>query len=114
MEKELFYLNILMAILQLKVDMPKILIFVFILKNGSHQQKISSTDIHIDKPFRYGTVFPYYQIGIGGDASVFNFPRNFWSTSSQLQRDNYVVLHDVTIKINTYLIFRIELHFIQI
>jgi hypothetical protein len=36
-----------------------------------------SVDIHVQSPTRNGTVFPNYQLGLGGGASVFNPPRNF-------------------------------------
>ncbi|CAF3609041.1 unnamed protein product [Rotaria socialis] len=57
-----------------------------------------STDIHVDKPYRNGTEFPNYQLGIGGGASVFNPPRNFWSTASPPAGSNYGVPQGFTVK----------------
>ncbi|CAF3769782.1 unnamed protein product [Rotaria sp. Silwood1] len=57
-----------------------------------------SIDIHVQSPFRAGTVFPYYQIGLAGGASVFNPPRNFWSTASPPAGDNYAVPRGLTVK----------------
>ncbi|CAF3264826.1 unnamed protein product [Rotaria socialis] len=57
-----------------------------------------SVNIHVDKPYRNGTVFTNYQLGIGGGASVFNPPRNFWSTASPTAGRNYVVPRGFTVK----------------
>ena len=50
-----------------------------------------SEEIHVQEPYRNGTVFTNYQIGVGGGASVFNPPTNFWSTAAPPHGDNYVV-----------------------
>ncbi len=47
-----------------------------------------SVEIHIQSPSRDGTVFSNYQLGIGGGASVFNPPANFWGTASPPHGDN--------------------------
>lgn len=60
-----------------------------------------SVDIHISDPHRDGTVFPYYQIGVGGGASVFNPPRSFWSTQSPPAGGNYAVPRGLTVKNGT-------------
>ncbi|CAM5999051.1 unnamed protein product [Sphagnum balticum] len=52
---------------------------------------IPSGEIHIQSPSRDGTAFPNYQLGIGGGASVFNPPANFWSTASPPAGSNYAV-----------------------
>ncbi|CAF0867668.1 unnamed protein product [Adineta steineri] len=57
-----------------------------------------SVDIHIQEPYRNGTVFPNYQLGVGGGASVFNPPTNFWSTASPPQGNNYVVPRGLVVK----------------
>jgi hypothetical protein len=50
-----------------------------------------SAEIYVQEPYRNGTVFTNYQLGVGGGASVFNPPRNFWSTASPPAGGNYVV-----------------------
>jgi hypothetical protein len=57
-----------------------------------------SIDVNVKRPYRNGTVFPYYQIGVGGGASVFNPSQNFWSTSSPPGGSNYAVPRGVTVK----------------
>jgi hypothetical protein len=57
-----------------------------------------SVDIHVQEPSRDGTSFRYYQIGLGGGASVFNPPRSFWSTASPPAGGNYGVPRGVTVK----------------
>ncbi|CAF1254726.1 unnamed protein product [Rotaria sordida] len=57
-----------------------------------------SVEIHVQDPSRTGTVFPYFQLGLGGGASVFNPPRNFWSTASPPAGNNYVVPRGFTVK----------------
>ena len=59
---------------------------------------IPSIDIHVQSPSRDGTSFPNYQLGIGGGASVFNPPRNFWNTASPPAGDNYAVPRGFTVK----------------
>ncbi|CAF0888441.1 unnamed protein product [Rotaria sp. Silwood1] len=49
-------------------------------------------------PSRNGTVFPYFQLGLGGGVSVFNPPRNFWCTASPLTGSNYAVPRGFTVK----------------
>ena len=56
-----------------------------------------SAEIHVQEPYRNGTVFTSYQIGVGGGASVFNPPRNFWSTALPPQGDNYFVPHGLVL-----------------
>ncbi|CAF1656619.1 unnamed protein product [Adineta ricciae] len=60
----------------------------------------SSVEIHVEDPYRNGTVFPHYQLGVGGGASVFDPPSNFWSTASPPQGDNYVVPRGLVVKAN--------------
>ena len=48
------------------------------------------TEIHIASPIRNGTAFPQYHLGVGGTASPFNPPHNFWSTSHPPQGAMYV------------------------
>ncbi|CAF1461879.1 unnamed protein product [Adineta ricciae] len=60
----------------------------------------SSVEIHVEDPYRNGTVFPHYQLGVGGGASVFDPPTNFWSTASPPQGDNYVVPRGLVVKAN--------------
>ncbi|CAF1401225.1 unnamed protein product [Adineta steineri] len=57
-----------------------------------------SVEIHIQEPYRNGTVFPNYQLGVGGGASVFNPPSNFWSTASPPQGNNYVIPRGLIVK----------------
>ncbi|CAF4164229.1 unnamed protein product, partial [Adineta steineri] len=57
-----------------------------------------SVEIHIQEPYRNGTVFTNYQLGVGGGASVFNPPTNFWSTASPPQGNNYVVPRGLIVK----------------
>ncbi|CAF4130186.1 unnamed protein product, partial [Adineta steineri] len=57
-----------------------------------------SVEIHLQEPYRNGTEFPNYQLGIGGGASVFDPPTNFWSTASPPAGDNYVVPRGFTVK----------------
>ena len=57
-----------------------------------------STEIHVQSPSRNGTVFTNYQLGVGGGASVFNPPSNFWSTASPPAGNNYVVPRGLVIK----------------
>jgi hypothetical protein len=57
-----------------------------------------SIDITVQEPYRNGTLFAYYQIGVGGGASVFNPPRNFWSTVAPPGGSNYVVPRGVTVR----------------
>ena len=56
-----------------------------------------SVEVHVQEPFRNGTVFTNYQLGIGGGASVFNPPTNFWSTAAPPGGDNYVTTRGVTV-----------------
>ncbi|CAF4219129.1 unnamed protein product, partial [Adineta steineri] len=57
-----------------------------------------SIEIHMLEPYRNGTVFTNYQLGIGGGASIFNPPANFWSTASPPAGNNYVVPRGFTVK----------------
>ena len=57
-----------------------------------------SADIHVQSPSRDGTVFPNYQLGVGGGASVFNPPRNFWNTASPPAGSNYAVPRGLKVK----------------
>jgi hypothetical protein len=59
---------------------------------------IPSVDIVVQSPIRNGTKFPNYQLGVGGGASVFNPPSNFWSTASPPAGANYAVPRGVTVK----------------
>ena len=56
-----------------------------------------SVEIHVQEPFRNGTVFTNYQLGIGGGAAVFNPPTNFWSTAAPPAGDNYVTTRGITV-----------------
>ncbi|CAF0815534.1 unnamed protein product [Didymodactylos carnosus] len=62
-----------------------------------------SVEIHVQEPYRNGTVFTNYQLGLGGGASVFNPPTNFWSTAAPPAGDNYVVPRGLTVKNGTLL-----------
>lgn len=57
-----------------------------------------SQEVHINEPYRNGTYFSHYQIGLNGGASVFNPPVNFWSTEHPPAGDNYKVPRGVTVK----------------
>ena len=57
-----------------------------------------SDEIHIKEPFRNGTYFSHYQIGLNGGASVFNPPSNFWSTARPPAGHNYRVPRGLTVK----------------
>ncbi|CAF4040917.1 unnamed protein product [Rotaria sp. Silwood1] len=57
-----------------------------------------SVEIRVQEPYRNGTVFTNYQLGVGGGAAVFNPPTNFWSTASPPAGDNYVVPRGLTVK----------------
>ncbi len=41
-----------------------------------------ATNINIQSPFRNGTHFPDFNLGIGGTVSVFDPPESYWGTSS--------------------------------
>jgi hypothetical protein len=58
----------------------------------------ASVDIRMSEPYRNATVFPYFELGVGGGASVFNPPNNFWSTKSPPAGDNYGVPRGFTVK----------------
>ena len=60
-----------------------------------------SMEIHVRDPYRNNTAFPYYQIGVGGGASVFNPPTNFWSTAPPPAGENYRVPCGLTVKNGT-------------
>jgi hypothetical protein len=60
-----------------------------------------SMDIHVQEPYRNGTVFQYYQLGLGGGASVFNPPTNFWSTASPPGGYNYITPRGLTVNNGT-------------
>ena len=57
-----------------------------------------SIQISVQAPYRNGTVFEYYHLGLGGSASVFNPPTSFWSTASSSPDGNYVVPRGLTVK----------------
>lgn len=61
---------------------------------------IPSMSILVESPSRNrtGLSFPNYQIGVGGGASVFNPPSNFWSTDSPPAGSNYAVPRGFTVK----------------
>ncbi|CAF1053644.1 unnamed protein product [Adineta ricciae] len=60
-----------------------------------------SQEIHIAEPFRNGTHFSHYQIGLNGGASVFNPPSSFWSTARPYGNNNYVVPRGVIGKLHS-------------
>ena len=51
----------------------------------------AATEVRVEQPNRNGTVFQYYNLGVGGGASVFDPPSNVWSMSSPLGGSNYRV-----------------------
>jgi hypothetical protein len=57
-----------------------------------------SVEVRVDNPYRNGTLFANYQLGIGGGASVFDPPTNFWSTASPPAGSNYGVPRGFTVK----------------
>ena len=61
----------------------------------THKQ---SVEIHVQEPSRNGTAFPYFQLGLGGGAAVFNPPRNFWSTALPPAGGNYAVPPGFTVR----------------
>jgi hypothetical protein len=52
---------------------------------------VPSVDLIVQSPARDGTAFPNFQLGLGGGASVFNPPSNFWNTASPPAGVNYAV-----------------------
>ncbi|UJR11197.1 hypothetical protein I4U23_015378 [Adineta vaga] len=60
-----------------------------------------TVELHVQEPYRNGTVFTNFQLGIGGGASVFNPPTNFWSTASPPAGDNYVTTRGITVNKDT-------------
>jgi hypothetical protein len=54
--------------------------------------------IYVNAPSRNGTIFTNYQDGIGGGASVFNPPRNYWSVTTPRGVLNYAVPRGLTVK----------------
>jgi hypothetical protein len=72
--------------------------FSYDSQSWSRPSRNPSVDIHVQSPFRPGTVFPNYQLGIGGGASVFNPPANFWSTDSPPAGSNYAVPNGLVVK----------------
>ncbi|CAF1092306.1 unnamed protein product, partial [Adineta ricciae] len=63
--------------------------FAFDVQNWLPSTYNPSVQVLIQEPHRNGTVFPYYQLGVGGGASVFNPPTNFWSGFQPTAGDNY-------------------------
>jgi hypothetical protein len=59
---------------------------------------VSSVDIRLQSPTLDDTSFSTYQLGLGGGASVFNLPRNFWNTASPPYDVNYAVRSGLTVK----------------
>jgi hypothetical protein len=57
-----------------------------------------SVEVHVLKPHRSGTIFPNYQLGLGGGASVFNPPSSFSSTAKPSAGSNCRVASGVTVK----------------
>jgi len=57
-----------------------------------------SAEIHVQEPYRNGTSFPNYQLGLGGGASVFNPPTNFWSSAAPPYGGNYAVPRGIVAK----------------
>ena len=51
----------------------------------------ASTQVHISAPYRNGTWFDTYDLGIGGGAVVWDPPSNFWSVPQPKGGDNYRV-----------------------
>jgi hypothetical protein len=60
--------------------------------------QIPSMKIFVEEPSRNGTVFTNYQDGLGGGASVFNPPRNYWSVTTPRGVMNYAVPRGVILK----------------
>ena len=54
--------------------------------------------VYVDAPSRNGTLFTNYQDGIGGGASVFNPPRNYWSVTTPRGVLNYAVPRGLTVQ----------------
>ena len=57
-----------------------------------------SLKIYVQEPSRNGTIFANYQDGLGGGASVFNPPRNYWSVTTPRGVLNYAVPRGFSIK----------------
>jgi hypothetical protein len=57
-----------------------------------------SMKIYVQEPSRNGTIFTNYQDGLGGGASVFNPPRNYWSVTTPRGVMNYAVPRGLTVK----------------
>ena len=51
----------------------------------------AASHVHVDRPYRNGTFFQTYDLGVAGGASVFDPPSNFWSVESPLGGDMYRV-----------------------
>lgn len=60
--------------------------------------EIPSLKIFVDEPSRNGTIFTNYQDGLGGSASVFNPPRNYWSVTTPRGVMNYAVPRGLTVE----------------
>ncbi len=60
--------------------------------------QIPSIKIYVQEPSRNGKVFTNYQDGLGGGASVFNPPRNYWSVTTPRGVMNYAVPRGFTLK----------------
>ncbi|CAF1112345.1 unnamed protein product [Adineta ricciae] len=60
-----------------------------------------SLEVHVQVPFRNGTVFTNFQLGVGGGAYVFDPPTNFWSTAAPPGGDNYVTTRGITVNKDT-------------
>ena len=58
--------------------------------------EVTGMKIFVDQPSRNGTIFTNYQDGIGGGASVFNPPRNYWSVTTPRGVLNYAVPRGLT------------------
>jgi hypothetical protein len=59
-----------------------------------------SLKIYVQEPSRNGTIFTNYQDGLGGGASVFNPPRNYWSVTTPRGVMNYAVPRGLTVTNN--------------
>jgi hypothetical protein len=62
---------------------------------------MSGMKIYVQEPSRNGTMYTNYQDGIGGSASVFNPPRNYWSVTTPRGIMNYAVPRGLTVENGT-------------
>ncbi|CAF4863601.1 unnamed protein product, partial [Rotaria sp. Silwood1] len=67
-------------------------------KSWASPVETPSMKIYVSEPSRNGTIFTNYQDGIGGGASVFNPPRNYWSVTTPRGVLNYVVPRGLTVE----------------